>query len=57
MPQQLLTDRYAPKIRGVLSCFDRILLTGTLPDICFAEGMTKHLASKGIRVFDYAKWA
>ena len=57
MPQQLLTDRYASKIRGVLSCFDRILLTGTLPDICFPEGMTKHLGSKGIRIFDYTKFA
>jgi len=57
MPKALLTDRYAAKIRGVLSCFDRIVLTGTLPEICHPEGMTKHLAGKGIRVFDYATWA
>lgn len=57
MSQQLLTDRYASKIRGVLMCFDRIVLTGTLPEICYADGMTKHLAGKGIRVFDFTNWA
>jgi hypothetical protein len=57
MPKALLTDRYASKIRGVLSCFDRIVLTGTLPEISHPEGMTGHLAGKGIRVFDYAAWA
>jgi hypothetical protein len=57
MPKALLTDRYASKIRGVLSCFDRIVLTGTLPEISHPEGMTGHLAGKGIRVFDYAEWA
>jgi hypothetical protein len=57
MSYELLTDRYATKIRGVLACFDRIVLTATLPDICYPEGMTKHLAGKGIRVFDFSKWA
>jgi hypothetical protein len=57
MPQALLTERYAARIRGVLACFDRIVLTATLPDICHPEGMTKHLAGKGIRVFDFTKWA
>jgi len=57
MVQPLLTDRYAAKIRGVLMCFDRIVLTGTLPEICYPEGMTGHLAGKGIRVFDFTQWA
>lgn len=57
MSYELLTDRYATKIRGVLACFDRIVLTATLPDICYPEGMTKHLAGKGIRIFDFSKWA
>jgi hypothetical protein len=30
----LLTERYAPQIAGVLSCWDRMLLFGTLPKIC-----------------------
>jgi hypothetical protein len=50
----LLTDRYHDRLAGVLSCYDRIVITGTLPGACFAEGMTKILKARGIRVFDYA---
>ena len=57
MEKALLTERYAAKIRGVLACFDRIVLTGNLPDIGHPEAMTKYLAGKGIRVFDFASWA
>ena len=39
----LLTERHADQIAGVLSCYDRILVFGTLPGICFAEGMTSYL--------------
>ena len=27
----LLTDRYRDRLAGVLSCYDRIVITGTLP--------------------------
>jgi hypothetical protein len=50
----LLTDRYHDRLAGVLSCYDRIVITGTLPGACFSEGMTKILKARGIRVFDYA---
>ena len=53
----LLTDRYRDRVAGVLSCYDRIVITGTLPGACFAEGMTKLLRSKGIRIFDYPTFA
>jgi hypothetical protein len=53
----MLTERYASKIRGVLSCFDRVLITGTLPDIGYADAMSAHLRSKGIRIFDYTQFA
>jgi hypothetical protein len=52
----MLTERYAGKIRGVLSCFDRVVITGTLPDICYADAMSSHLRSKGIRIFDYTQF-
>jgi len=52
-----LTKRYATNINGVLSCYDRILIIGTLPAACYAGGMTSFLFSKGIRIFDYAKFA
>jgi len=50
---RLLTDRYHDRLAGVLSCYDRIVITGTLPGACFAEGMTRILKARGIRVFDY----
>ena len=33
------------------------MITGTLPGVCFAEGMTKILRASGIRIFDYPKFA
>jgi hypothetical protein len=53
----LLTERYAPQIGGVLSCWDRMLLFGTLPKICYAEGMTSYLYERKIRIFDYPRFA
>ena len=40
---ELLTDRYQDKITGMISCYDRLIITGTLPVICFSEGMTSYL--------------
>jgi hypothetical protein len=50
-------DRHASKIRGTLSCFDRVIIIGTLPDICHAEAMSRHLRVRGIRLFDYPLFA
>jgi hypothetical protein len=52
-----IIERYSEQITGVLSCFDRIIITGTLPGICFPEGMSRFLSIKGIRIFDYPKFA
>jgi hypothetical protein len=54
---ELLTERYADRLAGVLSCYDRIIITGTLPGACYAQGMTSFLYEKGIRIFDYARFA
>jgi len=50
---QNFIERHNTKIKGVISCFDRIVLTGTIPGICYAEGMTSLLFKKDIRIFDY----
>ena len=50
-------DRHASKIRGTLSCFDRVVITGILPDICHAEAMARHLRARDIRLFDYPQFA
>ncbi len=52
-----LAERYADRLSGVLSCYDRIVVTGTLPTVCYAEGMTRFLYAKAIRIFDYAQFA
>ena len=36
---------------------DRIIITGTLPGVCYAEGMTSFLYAHGVRVFDYPRFA
>jgi len=53
----LLTERYASKIRGQLSCYDRIVIQGTLPGLCYAQGMTTYLNINKIRIFDYPRFA
>jgi hypothetical protein len=52
-----LTERYDDRIAGVLSCYDRVVVTGTLPTVCYAEGMTRFLYANGIRIFDYPEFA
>ena len=53
----LLTERHADQIAGVLSCYDRMLVFGTLPGVGFAEGMTSYLYARKVRIFDYPRFA
>ncbi len=50
-------ERHQDKIAGVLSCFDRVVITGTLPDIGYAGAMAGYLSYHKIRLFDYPRWA
>jgi hypothetical protein len=52
-----LVDRYDERIGGVLSCYDRVVITGTLPTVCYAEGMTRFLYANHVRIFDYPDFA
>ncbi|MBI3915535.1 MAG: hypothetical protein HY322_00820 [Betaproteobacteria bacterium] len=54
---QMLTERYRDRMVGVPSCYDRIVTAGTLPGACYTGGMTSFLYSRGIRIFDYARFA
>ncbi len=54
---ELLTEKYKELISGILSCYDRVVITGTLPTVCFSQGMTSWLYAHSIRIFDYPKWA
>jgi hypothetical protein len=52
-----LEDRYDDRIVGVLSCYDRVVITGTIPTVSYAGGMTRFLYASGIRIFDYPDFA
>jgi hypothetical protein len=54
---ELLSEKYGNELDGVLSCYDRIVITGSLYPFCYAQGMTAYLYRQGIRIFDYAKFA
>src|SRR5215469_15087161 len=53
----LLIERHAEQISGVLSCYDRLIVQGTLPVFCYAEGMTAYLSKRQIRIFDFTQFA
>ena len=50
-------DRHQDHIAGVISRFDRVILSGMLPDIGYAGAMSRYLSRHDIRYFDYARWA
>lgn len=52
--KELITEQYKDQIRGTLSCYDHIILRGTIPAWCFAEGMTSFLYAQKIPIFDYS---
>ena len=52
-----LLERHADDISGVFSCYDRIIITGTVPEICYAGGMTGELYRRGVRIFDFENFA
>lgn len=54
---QTFIERHSAKITGTLSCFDRIVLTGTIPQVCYAQGMSAFLTGRSIRIFDFPQWA
>ena len=51
-----LTERYAAKINGVLSCFDRVVITGMIPQIGYADAMSAELWRRKIKVYDYTQF-
>lgn len=54
---ELITKTYEEKISFVLSFYDRLVFTGVMPEISYAQGMTSYLYNNNIRIFDYPKFA
>jgi len=46
-----LTEQYAKQIKGVLHCFDRLVLFGTYKTIGWPGAMGRHLQERGVRLF------
>ena len=54
---QNLIERHGRKIAFSLSCFDRIVLSGTLVDVGHAAAVTGFIRRLGLPVFSYPDWA
>lgn len=54
---ELLTQRYADQIVGILGCWDRVILTGTLSDVWHAGAVEGWLRRDNIRCFDLKVFA
>lgn len=52
-----IVERYKNQISFELGCYDRLILTGTLPEISYAQGMTAYLKKDDVRIFDYPRFA
>ena len=49
--------RYASQIAGQLGCFDRVIITGSLMDVCHPAALERQLHFAGIRCFDLGVFA
>ncbi len=52
-----LLDAYEERIQGVLGCYDRVVIRGIIPTASYADGMTRYLSRRRIRIFNYAQFA
>ncbi len=50
-------ERHQASISSTLACFDRVVITGTLPDICHPRAMAGFLDYHKVRLFDFPRWA
>jgi hypothetical protein len=50
-------NRHSDKIKGIFSCIDRLVIQGTVPEICYPGAITNYFFMHGIRIFDFKKWA
>ncbi len=57
METRLLTEKYGDRLDGLLNCFDRVVMFGSLHPFCYAKGMTNYLYEHSIGIFDYAQFA
>jgi len=49
--------KYSDKIEGTISCYDRIIISGSLSNWGYTEAMQTYLFTNNIRVFDFPNFA
>ena len=52
----LLTEKYADRINGTITCYDRIIIQGVIPNWSYPEGMTGYFYSRNMKIFSYAEF-
>src|ERR1700693_1160151 len=52
-----LLQRYSDQIEGMLGCYDRVIITGTLVDVAHPDALTARLYALNIRCFDLKLFA
>ncbi len=57
MSEELLSEKYAEQMKGVLESYDRVIVIGYLGPLSYAQGMTNYLYGQSIRIFDYPQFA
>ena len=55
--ESALVSRYTSQIAGQLGCFDRVIITGSLLDVCHPAALERQLYFAGIRCFDLGVFA
>ena len=55
MKTQTLVNRYAQDIKGVIECFDRVVLFGTYKAIGWTGAMEQHLRGRGTSFTEFNK--
>lgn len=53
----MIPERYQDQVAGILSCYDRMIMQGTLPGWCYDQGMTAFFYAHQIKIFDYPQFA
>lgn len=52
-----LVSRYASQIAGQLGCYDRVIITGSLLDVCHPAALERQLHTANFRCFDLGLFA
>ena len=53
----LIIERYTDNISGTITCYDRIIIQGVIPNWSSSEGMTGYFYGNDIKIFDFAKFS